>query len=186
MVAKGHDFPEVTLSAILDADATLRFPDFRAGERTFAMVAQLAGRSGRGAAGGEVIVQTLAPAAPSITHAAGHDAASFLAEEVERRQALRYPPFSHLTRIVLKAESEQRLDRAAALLAEGLVAVLPEDTDLLGPAPMFRVRNRHRRRILLKASEREATVAAVGATVERLAADRTLRDVAISVDVDPQ
>ena len=61
MVAKGHDFPEVTLSAILDADATLRFPDFRAGERTFAMVAQLAGRSGRGAAGGEVIVQTLAP-----------------------------------------------------------------------------------------------------------------------------
>ena len=85
MVAKGHDFPEVTLSAILDADATLRFPDFRAGERTFAMVAQLAGRSGRGAAGGEVIVQTLAPTAPSIAHAAGHDATSFLAEEIERR-----------------------------------------------------------------------------------------------------
>ncbi len=74
MVAKGHDFPEVTLSAILDADATLRFPDFRAGERTFAMVAQLAGRSGRGEAGGEVIVQTLAPTAPSIAHAAEHDA----------------------------------------------------------------------------------------------------------------
>ena len=70
MVAKGHDFPEVTLSAILDADATLRFPDFRADERTFAMVAQLAGRSGRGEAGGEVIVQTLAPQAPSILHAA--------------------------------------------------------------------------------------------------------------------
>ena len=70
MVAKGHDFPEVTLSAILDADATLRFPDFRAEERTFAMVAQLAGRSGRGEAGGEVIVQTLAPSAPSIEHAA--------------------------------------------------------------------------------------------------------------------
>jgi primosomal protein N' (replication factor Y) len=186
MVAKGHDFPEVTLSAILDADATLRFPDFRAGERTFAMVAQLAGRSGRGDAGGEVIVQTLAPTAPSIAHAAEHDAASFLAEEVERRRALRYPPFSHLTRIVLKAESEQRLDRAAALLAEGLVAALPDDTDLLGPAPMFRVRNRHRRRLLLKASEREATVAVVRTTVERLAADRTLREVAISVDVDPQ
>ena len=70
MVAKGHDFPEVTLSAILDADATLRFPDFRAGERTFAMVAQFAGRSGRGEAGGEVIVQTLAPEAPSIAYAA--------------------------------------------------------------------------------------------------------------------
>jgi primosomal protein N' (replication factor Y) (superfamily II helicase) len=186
MVAKGHDFPEVTLSAILDADATLRFPDFRAAERTFAMVAQLAGRSGRGAAGGEVIVQTLAPTAPSIVHAARHDAASFLGEEVARRQALRYPPFSHLTRIVLKAESEPRLDRAASELADALGAVLPGDTDLLGPAPMFRVRNRHRRRILLKAAERDATVTAVRDTVERLATERSLHEVAISVDVDPQ
>ncbi|HET7574788.1 MAG TPA: primosomal protein N' [Solirubrobacterales bacterium] len=186
MVAKGHDFPEVTLSAILDADATLRFPDFRAAERTFAMVAQLAGRSGRGEAGGEVIVQTLAPAAPSILHAAEHDAAAFLAEEVERRRALRYPPFSHLTRIVLKAESEQRLEKAALGLAEALSPAIPGDTDLLGPAPMFRVRNRHRRRLLLKADDREATIAAVRDTVERLAADRSLRDVAISVDVDPQ
>jgi len=186
MVAKGHDFPEVTLSAILDADATLRFPDFRAAERTFAMVAQLAGRSGRGEAGGEVVVQTLAPAAPSIVHAAAHDAPSFLAEEVERRRALRYPPFSHLSRIVLRAESEQRLERAAAALAEELRASLPGDTDLLGPAPMFRVRNRHRRRLLLKADDRQATVATVRGAVESLAGDRLLRDVAIGVDVDPQ
>jgi primosomal protein N' (replication factor Y) (superfamily II helicase) len=186
MVAKGHDFPEVTLSAILDADATLRFPDFRAAERTFAMVAQLGGRSGRGEAGGEVIVQTLAPTAPSIVHAAGHAAGAFLGEEIERRRALRYPPFSHLTRIVLKAESEPRLEQAAAELAAALSPALPDDTDLLGPAPMFRVRNRHRRRLLLKAVEREATIAAVRETVERLATDRTLRDVAISVDVDPQ
>ncbi len=186
MVAKGHDFPEVTLSAILDADATLRFPDFRAGERTFAMVAQLAGRSGRGAAGGEVIVQTLAPQAPSIAHAARHDSAGFLAEEIERRRALRYPPFSHLVRVVLKAESEPRVDRVAAKLAESLAESLPEDTELLGPAPMFRVRNRYRRRILTKAGDRERTVAAIRATVDRLAADRTLKDVAIGVDVDPQ
>jgi primosomal protein N' (replication factor Y) len=186
MVAKGHDFPEVTLSAILDADATLRFPDFRAAERTFAMVAQLAGRSGRGEAGGEVIVQTLAPSAPSIVNAAAHDAGAFLAAEVERRRALRYPPFSHLTRIVLKGESEGRLERAAAELAEALAPALPDGTDLLGPAPMFRVRNRHRRRLLLKASEREATVAAVREAVERLAADRALLEVAISIDVDPQ
>jgi len=186
MVAKGHDFPEVTLSAILDADATLRFPDFRAAERTFAMVAQLAGRSGRGEAGGSVIVQTLAPGAPSIAHAARHDSVAFLGEEIARREALRYPPFSQLTRIVLRAESEQRLEEAAAALAAALRPRLPADTELLGPAPMFRVRGRHRRRLLLKASDRQGTLAAVRAAVEGLGADRALREVAISVDVDPQ
>jgi primosomal protein N' (replication factor Y) len=187
MVAKGHDFPEVTLSAILDADATLRFPDFRAGERTFAMVAQLAGRSGRGAAGGHVLVQTLAPGAPSIVHAARHDSAGFLAGEIERRRALRYPPFSHLVRVVLRAEEEARLERASAQLAAALAAELPEEADLLGPAPMFRVRGRHRRRLLVKSDDRAATIAAARAAVDGLAADRAVsRDVAIAVDVDPQ
>jgi len=186
MVAKGHDFPEVTLSAILDADATLRFPDFRAEERTFAMVAQLAGRSGRGEAGGEVIVQTLAPNASSIEHAARHDSAGFLAGELERRRLLRYPPFSHLVRIGFASEREGRLDSAAAAIAAELREALPAGSDLLGPAPMFRVRNRHRRRILIKAGDREGTVAAVREAVERRAADRSLREVSIGVDVDPQ
>jgi primosomal protein N' (replication factor Y) len=186
MVAKGHDFPAVTLSAILDADATLRFPDFRAAERTFAMVAQLAGRSGRGEAGGKVIVQTLAPGAPSIAHAARHDAAGFLAEEVERRRLLRYPPFSHLVRIVLRAEAERRVENVSRALATALEAGLPEGTDLLGPAPMFRVRNRYRRRLLIKASDREAAVTAVRDVVERQATAGSLRNVAIGVDVDPQ
>ncbi len=186
MVAKGHDFPEVTLSAILDADATLRFPDFRAAERTFAMVAQLAGRSGRGAAGGEVIVQTLAPRAPSIVHAAAHDSAGFLGGEVERRRALRYPPFSHLSRLVLRSESEPAVERASAAAAAALTERLPEDADLLGPAPMFRVRGRYRRRLLVKAEEREAMVVAMRGTVEGLAAERSLRGVAVAVDIDPQ
>ena len=187
MVAKGHDFPAVTLSAILDADATLRFPDFRAAERTFAMVAQLAGRSGRGEAGGRVVVQTLAPQAPSIVHAAGHDASGFLAGEIERRRALRYPPFTHLVRLALRSESEGRVEEAAARAAADLGESLPEDAALLGPAPMFRVRGRHRRRLLVKADARAATVAAVRGVVDRLAADRALsRNVAISVDVDPQ
>ncbi len=187
MVAKGHDFPEVTLSAILDADATLRFPDFRSAERTFAMVAQLAGRSGRGEAGGEVIVQTLAPQAPSIVHAAGHDAAGFLAGEIERRRLLRYPPFAHLVRVQLRSESEQRLEAATSALAATLSERLPDDAELLGPAPMFRVRGRHRRRLLLKGDGREGLVAAVRDGLERLSAERALtRDVAIGVDVDPQ
>jgi primosomal protein N' (replication factor Y) (superfamily II helicase) len=186
MVAKGHDFPEVTLSAILDADATLRFPDFRAEERTFAMVAQLAGRSGRGEAGGEVIVQTLAPNAASIEHAARHDSAGFLAGELTRRELLRYPPFSHLTRIGFASQHEAKLETAAGTVASELRAKLPRGSELLGPAPMFRVRNRHRRRVLIKAEDREGTVAAVRAVVEARAADRSLKDVAIGVDVDPQ
>ncbi|HEU5142105.1 MAG TPA: primosomal protein N' [Solirubrobacterales bacterium] len=186
MVAKGHDFPEVTLSAIVDADATLRFPDFRAAERTFAMVAQLAGRSGRGEAGGRVVVQTLAPQAPSVVHAAAHDAPGFLAEEVDRRQALRYPPFSSLVRILLRSSEEPRLDAAAARLGAALAERLPASTELLGPAPMFRVRDRYRRRLLTKAEDREGTVGAVRSVVERLAADRAFRDVALGVDVDPQ
>jgi primosomal protein N' (replication factor Y) len=186
MVAKGHDFPEVTLSAILDADATLRFPDFRAEERTFAMVAQLAGRSGRGEAGGEVIVQTLAPQASSIEHASRHDSAGFLEMELERRRVLRYPPFSHLVRINLSSEEEGRLDEVARSVARELDRGLPEGSELLGPAPMFRVRNRHRRRILIKAMDRAGTIGVVRDAVERRAADRSLKDVAIGVDVDPQ
>jgi primosomal protein N' (replication factor Y) (superfamily II helicase) len=88
MVAKGHDFPDVTLGVVLDADQTLRFPDFRAEERTFALVTQLAGRAGRGAVAGRVLVQTLAPAARSIAFAARHDADGFLADELARRKAL--------------------------------------------------------------------------------------------------
>jgi primosomal protein N' (replication factor Y) len=186
MVAKGHDFPEVTLSAILDADATLRFPDFRAEERTFAMVAQLAGRSGRGAAGGEVMVQTLAPKASSIEHAAAHDSAGFLAGELDRRRLLRYPPYSHLLRVNLSSESEAKVDAAAAAVAGELRTQLPAESELLGPAPMFRVRGRFRRRILVKAQDRVGTVTAARVTVERRAADRALKDVSIGVDVDPQ
>src|SRR5439155_2180472 len=88
MVAKGHDFPDVTLGVVLDADATLRFPDFRSEERTFALVAQLAGRSGRGPRGGRVIVQALEPEAGSLRHAAAHDSAGFVAGELERRRLL--------------------------------------------------------------------------------------------------
>jgi primosomal protein N' (replication factor Y) len=151
------------------------------------MVAQLAGRSGRGEAGGEVIVQTLAPQAASIEHAARHDAAGFLLGELGRREALRYPPFSHLVRINFASEEEPRLDEAAATISRDLRAALPRDSELLGPAPMFRVRNRHRRRIMIKApSGREATIDAVRRVVESRVADRSLRAVAIGVDVDPQ
>jgi primosomal protein N' (replication factor Y) len=186
MVGKGHDFPEVVLSVVLDADATLRFPDFRSEERTFALVAQLAGRSGRGPRGGRVLVQTLAPDAAAIRHAAQHDADGFLKQELERRRALRYPPFSHLVRVELSAPQAETVERVAELARKRLAEALDGDVQMLGPAPRFRIRGRHRRQLLLKAAERDRTVAGVRTAVEKLVAARELRGVALSVDVDPQ
>ncbi len=186
MVAKGHDFPEVTLSAILDADATLRFPDFRAEERTFSLVTQLAGRSGRGAAGGKVIVQTLAPAAPSIASAATHDSPGFLEGELERRKTLSYPPFSSLIRIQMAAADEAALDQAAGVVGVHVAATLPKGASMLGPAPMFRARNRFRRRFLIKSTSREETITAVYTAVEEMLAEKVFKDIVLSIDVDPQ
>jgi primosomal protein N' (replication factor Y) len=186
MVAKGHDFPEVTLGVVLDADATLRLPDFRSEERTFSLVTQLAGRSGRGRAGGRVLVQTLAPAAPSIRRAATHDAGGFLAEELERRGELRYPPFSHLIEVGLASQDEARLERAAEELRALLGERVGDDVELLGPAQLYRLRGKHRRRLLAKAAERHAAVAAVRDAVGAAVRGRRLREVAVSVDVDPQ
>ena len=186
MVAKGHDFPDVTLGVVLDADSTLRFPDFRAEERTFALVAQLAGRAGRGPEGGRVLVQTTSPDAPAIEAAAQHDAAGFLAGELERRRALRYPPFADLIRVVCSADSPQPVRAAAAQVAETIAGATGEATEILGPAPLFRLRGRERRQVVVKTTERGAAVRATGDAVEAAARDRGLRDVAYSVDVDPQ
>jgi primosomal protein N' (replication factor Y) len=186
MVAKGHDFPDVVLGVVLDGDSSLRFPDFRAEERTFALVAQLAGRSGRGRAPGTVLVQTLAPDSPAIAFAARHDAPGFLASELERRRALRYPPYAHLVRIVCAADEAGPADRAIESLASGLRDTVPEGTDVLGPAPLFRLKGKLRRHLLLKTGDRSGTVAAVNALVEELAAGRAFSRVSVSVDVDPQ
>ncbi|MGZ4400768.1 MAG: replication restart helicase PriA, partial [Gaiellaceae bacterium] len=186
MVAKGHDFPDVTLSVILDADGALRLPDFRSEERTFALITQLAGRSGRGDAGGRVLVQALAIGAPSIRHAVLHDSAGFLAEEIERRRALRYPPFSHLIEVGLAGQDEQRVETSAGRIQELLADRLGAGDDLLGPAPLFRLRGKHRRRLLVKSENRHRAVEAVRDGVRTAVRDRVLREVAISVDVDPQ
>jgi primosomal protein N' (replication factor Y) (superfamily II helicase) len=186
MVAKGHDFPDVVLSVVVDADATLRFPDFRSEERTFALVAQLGGRSGRGERGGRVLVQTMAPDAEAIRRAAEHDSAGFLAGELRRRRALRYPPFSELIRIELSATDETMVSSAAERLGAGLAPTLPAEAELLGPAPRFRLRGRNRRQLLVKTTDRAPAVAAVRTVVESAAAARELRGIAIAVDVDPQ
>lgn len=183
MVAKGHDFPDVTLGVVLDADSTLRFPDFRAEERTFALIAQLAGRAGRGPRGGRVLVQTNAPDAPSIVAASRHDADGFLRAELERRRAHGYPPFADLIRVVCSA-LEPAPARAAAVSIRNALEGVP-GTELLGPAPLFRLRNRERYQLVLKTTERSAAIHATGAAVEATARDKAFKDVNLSVDVDP-
>ena len=185
MVAKGHDFPDVTLGVVLDADSTLRFPDFRAEERTFALIAQLAGRAGRGERGGRVLVQTTAPGADAIVAAARHDADGFLAGELERRRALGYPPFADLIRVICSSEGDAAPARAAAGAVAAAVDGLPR-TEVLGPAPLFRLRGRERFQVVVKTTARAEAVRATGAAVEAAARDRAHRDVAFSVDVDPQ
>jgi primosomal protein N' (replication factor Y) len=193
MVAKGHDFPDVTLGVVLDADATLRFPDFRAEERTFALIAQLAGRVGRGR-DGRVLVQTIAPDARSIVHAARHDSDGFLAGELERRRALSYPPFSHLIRIVCSALQPAPARAAASAVREALSScvaaganpVVGDGPVVLGPAALFRLRGRERQVLVVKAAERRPAVQAVDEAVRRVAATRDHAGVNFSVDVDPQ
>jgi primosomal protein N' (replication factor Y) len=186
MVAKGHDFRDVTLGVVLDADATLRFPDFRAEERTFALIAQLAGRVGRGSEG-RVLVQSLAPQARAIVHASRHDSDGFLAGELERREALRYPPFSHLIRIVCAAMEPGPARAAAQVLREHLNDTFGENgPSILGPAALFRLRGRERQVLVMKAAERRGAVHAVGEAVRHVAAAREHAGVSFSVDVDPQ
>jgi primosomal protein N' (replication factor Y) len=193
MVAKGHDFPGVGLAVVLDADATLRFPDFRAEERTFALIAQLAGRAGRGGEG-RVLVQTIAPDARAIAYAARHDSEGFVAGELERRRALRYPPFADLIRVVCSAETPVAARAAAGAVRELMVEQLPHarpgatepGASVLGPAPLFRLRGRERFALVVKAGERRPAVRAAGEAVSRVAGDRRHAGVSFSVDVDPQ
>jgi primosomal protein N' (replication factor Y) len=201
MIAKGHDFTDVSLGVVIDADQTLRFPDFRAEERTFALVTQLAGRVGRGGASrlpggsdpspsngpGRVLVQTTAPDARAIVLAAGHDSDTFLRGELRRRSLLGYPPFRTLIRVVCAAvEADAAWPAAAAIAAEIRSLVNPSDTDVLGPARLFTLRGRSRSQLVVKAGARGEAIASVGAAVDRIAGSRDHRGVAISVDVDPQ
>ena len=188
VVAKGHDFPDVDLGVVLDADATLRFPDFRSQERTFALVTQLAGRAGRGARSdaaptSRVLVQTIDPDDETIIFAAHHDSAGFLKAELQRREALRYPPFSTLIRVHCSAADEADVDGAAAELR----AALP---GALGPAPLFRLRGRERRQLVLKAPAdgdgRTEAIRSAARAVEDVSAGWRRKDVRFVVDVDPQ
>ena len=182
MVAKGHHFAGVAVAAVVDADAGLAFPDFRAEERTFQLVTQLAGRSGRDAPG-RVLVQTFQPDATPFAFAARHDVAGFLAQELERREELGYPPFSSLVTVVVSGPDHERPRRALAELRDAFE--LP-GLRLLGPAPLLRLRGRYRVQLLAKTQNPRAFASRV-ARLLAVAAPAMRRDgLTAVVDVDPQ
>ena len=189
MIAKGHDFADVGLGVVVDADQTLRFPDFRAEERTFALVTQLAGRTGRGGKG-RVMVQTMDPRARPIVLAARHDSDTFLEGELQRRRALGYPPFTTMIRIVCSAREEAAAHATATTLRQLIDPAAPGGTGprsrVLGPAPLFMLRGKHRSQLVVRVAERAPAIAAVRAAVDSIAGTKAHREVAISVDVDPQ
>ena len=182
MVAKGHHFSGVALAAVVDADTGLGLPDLRAEERTFQLVTQLAGRSGRDAPG-RVLVQTFQPDARPLVLAANHDVPRFLADELERRRGLGYPPFGHLVRVLASAPAE----RAALRLLKELRAGLDgHDDRLLGPAPLFRLRGRHRAQLVAKTDEPRRLAARTARLLAAAAPAMRRAGVTAVVDVDPQ
>src|SRR5688572_12034893 len=180
MVAKGHHFPGVSLAAVVDADTGLTLPDFRAEERTFQLVTQLAGRSGRDAPG-KVIVQTFQPDATPLRYAARHDVAGFLTEELERRRELGYPPFRHLVSILAAGGDAAAPERLLRELRAGL-----PDADLLGPAPLLRLRGRHRSQLVAKTDRPRAVAARAGQMLAAAAPAMRKAGVNAVIDVDPQ
>ena len=156
MIAKGLDFPEVTLVGVVNADTTLKLPDFRAAERTYNLLEQVAGRAGRGERPGEVIIQTYWATHPAISAVATHDRSSYLGYELEQRDEAYYPPYSRLANLTLAGLSERAVrERASALAAKirARVEGMEGEWEVLGPAECVRskVKDRYRRHIVVKA-----------------------------------
>lgn len=181
MVAKGHHFPNVTAIGVLSADTLLNFPDFRSAEKTFQLVAQVAGRSGRGERPGIVAVQTFHPDNAAIRAALAHDAAGFARNEAEFRRTFFYPPFSEVAAILVTSTDRSK----AAESAESIAVSLGADPDLRvagsAPAPIERIAGRWRYQVLVRSRSRRAILGALGRAVPDSPAGA-----AVTVDVDPR
>jgi primosomal protein N' (replication factor Y) (superfamily II helicase) len=186
MIAKGLHFPNVTLVGIVYADQSLHVPDFRAGERTFQLLTQVAGRAGRGDVEGEVIVQAFTPFHPAIQYARRHDFNGFYEQEIEFREQLKYPPASRVALLTLKGHNEDKVRFSAEHLRKQLENELKAWKDLViagpAPAPLARAESYYRYQIMLRARQM-AKLSQVLATVT--AEDALPDDVSLVVDIDP-
>lgn len=185
MIAKGHDFPRVTLVGVISADVGLGMADFRAVERTFQLLTQVVGRAGRGSQSGEAIVQTLVPEHYGIRLAQAQDYVAFYTREIGFRRAMRYPPVVAMVNLVVRASSHESAMDGAATLAAQLRAEASRTSGFVvlgpAPAPLTRLRGEHRAQVFLKGTSRAPMRAALKATLARLP-DLARRTV---VDVDP-
>jgi len=187
MIAKGHDFPGVTLVGVVSADATLNLPDFRSAERTFQLITQVMGRAGRGNSPGRVVVQSLAPDHYAITRAAAYDFAGFYAEELTFRREAGYPPFAHLAALIFSGTREAAVEKGAETAAALLRKVRQEvrsRVEILGPASatLAKVRGRYRWQILLKSPGRNDLHRLLAAFRGKVKLPATVR---LAIDVDP-
>lgn len=185
MIAKGLDFPKVTLVGAVNADVTLNLPDFRASERTFNLLTQVAGRAGRGEKGGEVIVQTYAPEHYAILAASKHDYAKFYTEEIKSRKELSFPPFTHIIRLTCRSRNEKEATDSSHRLKDFLAGKLQKkDIEIVGPAPatISKVRGFFRWNVLLKSKNRSIMCEVLR---KALRGYRKPRGVFLAVDVDP-
>ncbi|CAN5528776.1 primosomal protein N' [soil metagenome] len=184
MIAKGLHFPNVTLVGIINADLALHLPDFRAGERTFQLLTQVAGRAGRGEEPGEVFVQTYTPFSPSIQFARHHDFAGYFEQELEFRERCDFPPFRHAVLITIRSEHEARAGFSAETLARRLRENLPEEFSLgnPAPAPLEKLQGHYRFHILIRGVAIMRLSRLIRETLDRLPFPE---DVAVAVDVDP-
>lgn len=180
MIAKGHDFPHLTLVGVMYAEQLLFMPDFRAGERTFQQVVQVAGRAGRRAANTRVLIQTLIPDHPLIRSIAGYDYEGMIRAEQETRKAAGFPPFTHMARCIFSSGNRELLAQTVKDLAARL---RPRDVNLLGPAPapVSLLRGSHRLHLILTSMSR----AALHAALDRLQRMQAPSGVRVKIDVDP-
>ena len=184
MIAKGLHFPNVTLVGIINADLALHLPDFRAGERTFQLLTQVAGRAGRGEAPGEVFVQTYTPFSPSIQFARHHDFTGYFQQEIEFRERCDFPPFKHVVLITVRSEHDTRASFSAETLARRLKEALPQEFALSppAPAPLQKLQGQFRFHILLRGEAIMRLSRLIRGTLDKLPFPE---DVAVTVDVDP-
>ena len=184
MVAKGLDFPNVTLVGVVSADTAINMPDFRAGERTFQLLTQVAGRAGRGEKPGEVIIQTFSPDHYAVQAAIHHDYEAFYRQEIAFRKELRYPPFSRFANLLCTDENEARAQAKAAAIAAALECTCGPEVELLGPspAPIARLKNQFRFHVALRAPVGSNLADPVRAALARVTGEERL---SISVDMDP-